>query len=155
MLVVVHKKYYSNPRFLPFLDLLDQVMGIRQVGKLVFFPFDEVPLLLLVCCPRVDNLVLAQVVCCDDYCLVPVISAQKYPTPPAKAFLVPSCLFNVPDQVSEANCSCPPFLYPSSALGLVHIMGTDCCARQLTLEHLLQIVLIILVLEVEVVFAVH
>jgi hypothetical protein len=124
-------------------------------GKVRSFFCDEVPSLLLVCCPQVDNLVLARVVCHDDYCLVPVISAQKYPTPSAEAFLVPSCLFNVPDQVSEANHSCPPFLYPPSALGLVHAMGTDCCACQLTLEHLLQIVLVILVSEVEGVFAVH
>jgi hypothetical protein len=34
-------------------------------------------------------------------------------------------------------------------------VATDCCARQFSFKHLLQIVFVVLVLEVEAVFAVH
>ncbi len=85
---------------------------------------------------------------------MPISSAQENPTPPAESVLIPAHLLDAPNQISEAYCSCPPFLHSPRTLGFMYIMGAHRSARQLLLKHLLQIVLVILVSEVEMVFAI-
>jgi hypothetical protein len=114
---------------------------------------DKVLSLLLVSCPRVLLIAFACVVCNNDPGAVSVAAAAKYPAPPSQSVWVLTNLRDISCGVAEGYHSCASLL--NSGHALVHIVTCDHLACHLPLKHLLEIVLIVFVLQVETMFAVQ
>jgi hypothetical protein len=108
---------------------------------------DKVLLLLLVCCPRVLLITFARVVFNNDPGAVSIPATVKYPAPPSQSILVLTNLRDVSCGVTKGYHSCASLL--NSGHAVVHIVTRDRLACHLLLEHLLEIIIIIFVLQVK------
>jgi hypothetical protein len=113
------------------------VFAKQNEGASEIFFRDEILALLVVCCPQIQVLVLAWVVRHDNSCVMPVVATKEYPAPPAKTFTVSPGFLDVSNQISKTNGACASFLHSSYKFCFMNVVGQDCRACQLSLEHLL------------------
>jgi hypothetical protein len=114
---------------------------------------DKVLLLLLVRCPRVLLIIFACIVCNNDPGAVSIAAAVKYPAPPSQSVGVLTNLRDISCGFAKGYHSCASLL--NSGHAVVHIVTCDRLACHLPLKHLLEIVLIVFVLQVETMLAVQ